>query len=245
MKRPVLCLILCVSAAAPTGAYEIGTHAYVTKLAVDASVLSPQHVQSIVPILGFQRLDADKTFEAEFNLTGSEAMYFDNQPLPAISLESSSAAALARRKMQNEEGGVFARLIDFGYLPTALTREDFEQRVDAWVMRGAVREDDNDVGPYSIGDRDDDPWNVVFRAGRHFYDPINNRALSDAGIACITFGCRPAIEWMLGRTNVLSGPGTLDTTRENHFSWQDARDNYWWALTYNLPESAEGLGRGI
>lgn len=214
-------------------AYEIGTHAYVSKLGVDGSVLSPTNAKSIVPVLGFERLDAIKPFEIALVPSGFlRQRYFDNLPLPAISILSEDAPALTVREIEKEERKIFERLANVGLVPGKDDLSLFEQRIVAWVMRGAVREDDNDIGPYSIGDRDGDPWNVVFRAGRHFYDPVNNRGL-DEGFTCTTFGCRPAIDWAAGRADVLNGPGTLDTSRENHFSWQDARDQYWWALTYN------------
>jgi len=237
-KRLMLLAVLGI----PTAAfgYEIGIHAYVTQAAVDASVLSPTHPKSIVTMLGFSRLDSNKPFELRSEGDTPIGYYFDDSPHATIPIASEDAFNQFLRKLQNIEGNIFERLRGGGYLAGAPSRQDFEQRIDAWVMRGAIREDDNDVGAYSIGDRDDDPWNKVFRAGRHFYDPINNRAL-DSDATCFTFGCKPAIEWALGRTGVLAGPGGLDTRRENRFSWQDARDNYWWALTYNLTNE---LGMG-
>ncbi len=227
-------------------AYEIGTHAFVTKAAVDASVLSPTHPKSIVTVLSFNRLDPDKPFEAIFGETGlPEPSYFDNQPLPAISLGSAAASELKARDPQNLEGEIFSALIGKGLLPGASSRAAFEQRIDAWVMRGAIREDDNDFGAYSLGDRDDDPWNNVLRAGRHFYDPINERALSNPAACFIANGCIRSIDWAMGRIGVLAPTGgALDTMRQNHFSWQDARDSYWWALTYNF-SLAEEMGMAL
>jgi len=214
-------------------AYELGTHAYVTKVAVDGSVLSPLSPRSIVPVLGFERLDATTPFKMQVGNDIPLIGYFDNTPLANISTASIDASEFFFRRPQNQEGVIFQRLHDAGLLPTDANRAEFEQTIAAWVMRGAIREDDNDVGVFSLGDHDGDPWNDVFRAGRHFYDPINERALLDSP-TCALFGCRRATEWAMGRTNVLTTPGTLDSSRENHFSWQDARDNYWWALTYNL-----------
>jgi len=231
MIRRGLALLLLL----PVGsnAYEIGTHAYVSKLAVDGSVLSPTHAKSIVPVLSFERLDAIKPFEIALVPSGTlRQRYFDNLPLPAIILTSENAPNLTVREIQNEERNIFERLANVGLVPGKDAPTQFDGRLVAWVMRGAVREDDNAIGLFEIGDRDRDPWNTVFRAGRHFYDPINNRGLTQT-LTCFTFGCRPAIDWAAGRTDVLNGPGTLDTSRENHFSWQDARDQYWWALTFN------------
>jgi len=233
MIKKLLFLSISLAISVNADAYEIGTHAYVTKLAVDASVLSPAHPKSIVPVTGFDRLDAITPLAALRPDTGTEHRYYDNAPLSMIDLGSAAASNFTERSPQELEGKIFEALRVAGRLTGIAARADFEFRVEAWVMRGAIREDDNDAGLYAVGgsERDRDPWNSVFRAGRHFYDPINNRSLAN-GVSCFLFGCKPAVEWAMGRTGVLGGSPPLDTARENHFSWQDARDNYWWALTY-------------
>jgi hypothetical protein len=247
MNRLCCSLLLLASLPGVVFGLEIGTHAAVTKVAVDASVLSPTHPFSIGPVLGFNRLDTNTPFAATFGLGDPEASYFDNEPHPTIPLNSEDADEAYLREPQNLEGDIFDALALKGVIPGAPTRADFEQRVDAWVMRGAVREDDIDIGPIRLGDRDDDPWGIKFRVSRHFYDPRNDSALTDPR-TCTVVTCLKTTEWALGRINVLTGPGTLDTMRENHFSWQDARDNYWWALTYNLTDElgfAHGYAQNV
>jgi len=212
-------------------AYEIGTHAYVAKLSTDASVLSSTHPQTMVSILGITRLDENDPVAGRFPASVLDHRYYDNVSSGTIDLSSAAASDLFERYTQDEEGKIFERLIVRGYLPGVTTRSDWEHRVAAWVMRGAIREDDNDVGPYSLGERDDDPWSNVFRAGRHFYDPANERAL-DSSSTCGLFGCVRATEWAIGRSDVLSGSGTITAGSENHFSWQHARNQYWWSLTF-------------
>lgn len=91
MRALMLLSILLWSAQSP--AYEIGTHAYVTKVAVDASVLSPTNTKSIVPALGFERLDVIKPFEIALVPSGFlKQRYFDNLPLPAISIRFGRSA---------------------------------------------------------------------------------------------------------------------------------------------------------
>ncbi len=125
-------------------------------------------------------------------------------------------------------------MVRHGYVPGA-SGAAIEQQVRAWLMRGAVREDDNDyqiLGVWTDGDdRDQDPYGRVFRAFRHFYDPLLDRA-SDQQSLCATYGCVRSVNWALGRTSPLN-PSTDadDTSRRNHFTWQDACNNYWWALT--------------
>lgn len=231
MKGRELVFVSLLLGVATGRCYEVGTHAHVTKLAVDGSVLSATHPKSIVPVLGFDRLDEITPVAGRYIPGILDHQYFDNLSTATIDLSSEGASDLIGRDPQNQEGAIFERLIARGYLPGVTSRADWEYRIPAWVMRGAIREDDNDFGSYSIGDRDEDPWSNVFRAGRHFYDPINNRALDSGGI-CGVFGCMRATEWAMGRTGVLAGPGTIDAGSENHFSWQHARNQYWWALTY-------------
>ena len=50
----------------PIWAFEIGTHALISKVAYDRSVLSPSHPTSIIPVLGFDRLDAKAPFTAPY-----------------------------------------------------------------------------------------------------------------------------------------------------------------------------------
>ncbi len=228
MKRRSLAMIGMAMMTPAAGGYELGTHAFVSKVAFDASVLSPSNAKTVVPILGFDRLSETMPFSG-FDLTATPLnRYWDDAPTGQVELETVIGSIL--RAPQNEEGKIFERLIASTYLPST-SRADFELRADAWVMRGAVREDDNDIGTlYSIGDRDADPRHTVFRAGRHFYDPVNERALTD-GVTCFFFGCIRATEWAMGRSGVLDGPGTITADRENHYSWHDARNNYWWALT--------------
>lgn len=103
-------------------------------------------------------------------------------------------------------------------------------------MQGDIREDDNDLLiPFTSifftqDKRDPDPWGHLLRAGRHFYDPIYDRAF--AYPTCDDYGCVRSPVWAMGTQHPLSPPGDAeDTARRNHFSWVDARNNYWKALT--------------
>ncbi len=153
-----------------------------------------------------------------------------------VSTATDYEAVSRLRYPKNLEGNIFECLSLGGYLAGKPSCSNFEQRINAWVMRGAIREDDNDVGVYPIGDRDDHPCNTVFRAGRHFYDLINNCVL-DSGLTCINFECKVAINLSIARSGVLVGAGTIDGPRENHFSWQDTRNSYWASLTFGKPST--------
>ena len=136
------------------------------------------------------------------------------------------------------------QLIGRGLLPGA-SGQAVEQRVRSWLLRGAVREDDNDVQVPLLGwqtgdDRDPDPFGPTPRATRHFYDPLHDRAFDYPNV-CATYTCMRSILWALGRTSpLMPGSDADDTSRRNHFTWQDARNNYWWALV--LKRDGQGNG---
>jgi len=226
-------------------AYDYDTHSLVTDHAYRDSVLNPQTANSIVPVLGFDRLDKDYPFS--FTATGGAVApdgvaYFDEAAVqnPAVNLPPSpgSGTTLAyRRYPQQQERNSFDDLVGGNYIEGP-TGESAEERVRSWLVRGTVREDDNDGrillshGFWITSDeRDKDPFGYIFRAAKHFYDPIYNRAF-DFETTCNAYTCIPSINWSLGRTNPLDpASDSEDLNRRNHFTWQDARNNYWWALT--------------
>lgn len=52
------------------------------------------------------------------------------------------------------------------------------QTITGWVMRGAVREDDNTLETPLINVPDNDPAPVFNRVFGHFFDPANNKGLT-------------------------------------------------------------------
>lgn len=220
-------MVLAVFVLASGDAYEIGTHALIAKTAHDRSTLSPTHATSIVPVLGFDRLNDTFPFSGFFQGVYSDE-YLDNIT-PTDPLNPQQALLTHQRRPQSLDRDIFNGLLNRGFL-VADSVANYENTVQGWLMRGAVREDDNDFGPLGSASRDLDPWGNLFRATGHFYDPIN-----DAGYAypvyCLVFTCVRSTEWALGRTNLLAGAGVLQPHRRNHFTWQDARNHYLWALT--------------
>ena len=121
-------------------------------------------------------------------------------------------------------------------------RNDAEQRnmpdgasllsIQAWLMRGAIREDD------CVGHKDclpnDDPFNAsrfpsaVFdnRPLHHFYDPIYDRGLTLG----VPLGFKSP-NWILGTNNAFANQNIPETNRRNHFSVFDAREAMYRALT--------------
>jgi hypothetical protein len=231
MKTPIIVAafaLACVQGEAM--AYEITTHALITDRAYQVSTLNPEAVDSIVPALGFDRLAIDQpfAFRGEVNTTS----YFDEVAVANPS-DNLPPPASTSRYPQDQERNILNNLIARDLVP-GTSGAAIEQKIDSWLMRGAVREDDNDIHIvfwWNLDDRENDPYGYLFRAFRHFYDPFLGRAADDQSF-CGFYGCVASPTWALGRTDPLHPMVDADdTSRRNHFTWQDARNNYWWALT--------------
>lgn len=235
-KRFVAAGWLLASSAA-VDAYEISTHALITGQAAQRSVLNPQAANTIIPVLGFDRLDAIEPFRAPYYaMFLGFHRYYDDPPTPIDLLPPYQFTQA--RKLQERERSIFQMLADRGYLVGVTSAAQVSTRVDGWLMRGAIREDDNDVRQVGVwwqdgSDRDADPYGPILRAVKHFYDPAKDRAFQQERECTVeNYGCIRSIVWGLGRLNPID-PLTdgEDLARRNHFTWQDARNNYWLALT--------------
>ncbi len=98
------------------------------------------------------------------------------------------------------------------------------QTITGWVIRGAVREDDNTFETPRINLADSDPAPVFNRVIGHFFDPISNAGLSILGRAGPT-----APDWALLST--VRVPEGVTGDRENNYKISDAREAMWRALT--------------
>lgn len=237
-----IALMALTFAAQSLDAHEITTHALITEHAYRVSILNPQAPESIIPIIGFDRLADDQPFA--FLGQPNSTPYYDDVAVanPSDSLPPVSSSLSVPRDPQNQERAVLDTLVSRAYVPGA-SGAAIEQQVRAWLIRGVVREDDNDykfLGYWMTRDkRDLDPYGRLFRAFRHFYDPLFDRA-SEFQPLCAEYGCVKSIDWALGRTASLNPAFDADdTARRDHFTWQDARNNYWWALT--LKRSVSGV----
>ncbi|QBB69339.1 hypothetical protein ELE36_02530 [Pseudolysobacter antarcticus] len=240
--RLALATLALTAASSLAYGYDIITHGLLGEVAYQRSVLNPANTNAILPIVGFDRLDPTNPFISH-DLAQALALtaafpdgYFDDAATTNAAGTTAPFVVAHIRYRQQQEADVFTALMKRGYIPNASTQLDIESRVDGWLVRGVVREDDNDAKPL-FGDwatsdqRDDDPYGPILRALRHFYDPVNDRAY-DFVDNCATYGCVRTILWALGRTDPLHpASDTEDLSRRNHFSWQDARNNYWWGLT--------------
>jgi hypothetical protein len=228
--------VIALATCGTAHAYDYATHALVTDHAYRDSVLNPTNANTIVPVIGLDRLDLNYPFG--FQGSQGQVSYFDEAAVtnPAVTLPPVTPFEYARPP-EPQERAIYDILVNGGYVP-GTTGVGIEEQVRSWLMRGTIREDDNDGrllldhGDWITADvRDQDPYGPIARAPKHFYDPIYDRAF-DFQTLCNAYTCQKSIVWSLGRTDPLHpGSDTEDLSRRNHFTWQDARNNYWWALT--------------
>jgi hypothetical protein len=134
------------------------------------------------------------------------------------------------------------------------------QTLLSWLLRGAIREDDNPIfntESNTPGDLDSfaTPPGNYFRPWSHFYDPARDRALTVTIPPGITIppgfiGAQKAPDWAIGTSNVFSQPNGANKNRANHFTWFDAREAMYRALTgrrsdgVNIVPGATASGSG-
>ncbi|OGI68354.1 MAG: hypothetical protein A2W18_01170 [Candidatus Muproteobacteria bacterium RBG_16_60_9] len=196
-------------------AYELATHARLTRIAYDRSVLVERE---LLRSLGLESLALNPDGSLALNPFGDS--YYD---------VSGNTVALR----QADPNGV---LFDVKFMGLADPAQRFT--LSAWMMRGAIREDDA-FGEDNPQD-DPDPANARLRRPlHHFFDPFKNRGLEVPGIGLIDNDIHTAPAWGLGTTNAnaFSPPHTPEVNRRNHFSLFDAREAMYRALTGKKADS--------
>jgi hypothetical protein len=248
MKRSVFGFVFGLYSATSI-AYEFTTHALMTHRAYLPSTLNPATPNSIIPTLGFDRLDLEATFRLSpgfftQDYRTANFSYFD---------DANRIGGFPRnvwRTLEYQEQNAIDNLFKRGYLPQFSSLSSSSLSLDGWLMRGAVREDDNDglFDPLGIGlgiwvtgdDRDLDPYGRILRAVKHFYDPIRDLPYPYAS-ECGFYTCVRATTWLTGTTDPLLPTGNMaDPNRRQHFAWVDAIDDYFYGLS--LTSDADGDG---
>ena len=146
MKRTALWTLLGLALALPCSGCEITTHALITLNAFDASVLNPSGPKTIATALGFDRLGQDYPFSLTGDPSGSD--YRDEavraNPADAVPVYTDNYL----RRVQDQQRIVLQTLVSHDYLP-GTSGAAVEQSVRSWLLRGAIRGDDNDG--YALG----------------------------------------------------------------------------------------------
>ncbi len=198
-------LLLWAASAASCPAYELATHGALTREAFLRSSLvsasSPSVPSPLVERLGLGLAVAN---------------------LGTAYIDLARGAATERSAFPSDDPAFGQRKIDeanrgSAYAPRLPT-------LAAWLMLGAIREDDVPFDPGEIENSpQDEPFGTFTRVMNHFYDPYRNRPLT---VGAAGLG-RTAPDWSIRGT-----PGS--NLRENAFSIAAAREAMWRGLTLKL-----------
>jgi hypothetical protein len=238
----------CVSV---SDAYDAETHALIAYQGYKASALSQAGSGSLISRLGLDRLDIPTPFNSYWQATGSvpgPLSYYDNEgptfspsQYPRQPNEYERCQFNHLTKVPNPDQSqppinwlqndpmLAADGVTVAYFP-----------IENWLMRGDLREDDITptgyfFAPDRCGEPDTDPWlNSSIKGVRvvnHFYDPINDVPLGSGCTLSPDGQCHKSVDWALGFVDSFAIPTVIDTNRSNHFTYEDARENMWRALT--------------
>jgi hypothetical protein len=237
MKQAFYAIPMLLLFAHTARGYDTETHAWVMQQGYLKSHLAASTLRER---LGFARLHDLTPFRISFELVtlGGVDAYLDLTPGgsfgvivdPYLSSTPYRSPTEFERQRFVYTNGPAASGSSSGLFPTPT-------KVEAALVRGVVREDDlllSDHGSQSALP-DPDPYGDFRRVANHFYDPANNRAL-DVGAPCqltpLGTPCNRSIDWAFGVTDAQSPSFGPLQSRRNHFTWLDARESFWRALTF-------------
>jgi hypothetical protein len=187
--------------------YEQSTHALLTRASVARSMLQATNQ-------GLMR-DLDLTDPRALDPKGS---YFE------VINPFAGVGGAAKRTWQSYENDIL------GILGVAVD----STAPGNWIVRGAVREDDN---PAEDPPTPQDVSPGLKRPLHHFFDPFNNRPLSGGGVGAIDGDIHRNPDWAIGSADSFLRPNTPEMGRRNHFSVFDAREAMFRALTLKWRDS--------
>jgi hypothetical protein len=129
---------------------------------------------------------------------------------------------LTKRKATAFEADIMKKVRDVkGDLP-------FSNTIPGWIIRGVIREDDNTSENKPGTAHADEPGGVFQRVFGHFYDPVHDGVLTNAGISV---GAKSP-DWALtSGVKIPSTPVLNPLGGENHYNIPSAREAMWRALT--------------
>jgi hypothetical protein len=191
----------------PTLAFEISTHAVITNQSYSRSKL-------VTDTTSLKRLGID----SYVNLSQSSKSVFGSQ------YYDFSGVAVAIRTENSYEREAMKRV---GLVDDRL-------KLNGWVMRGAIREDDN---PTDELNSDKDVNGIFHREFNHFFDPQKNRPLTRTGIGVLysldtgTQTLRKAPDWAMGTDDIFANPNQYGADTLNKFTIHNAREAMYRALT--------------
>lgn len=223
LRKAVLCFTFLVIAALRANAYEVDTHAWMTQRAVQRSKLVTElrpeapttFLHQRLGLLELQKLRGTDLFGKRFY------DFVDGDAAERFAGHAGFAPA-------GYEQNIFVRI---------LHTEEF-LTIPAWIIRGAIREDDVYYRPNAERNNPQDDlctqhtqpcWRVL----NHFFDPYNNRQLSILPplIGEWRMPVASSPDWAHGATDAFATTPSLNLFKLNQFSILDAREAMYRAMT--------------
>jgi hypothetical protein len=235
MNKTVIATVLILTSC-ELYSYEMPVHARVTQVAFDRSDLTVNATELFFR-LGFDRLELNHPFQTRFEtcspvVQGNTDAYVDanGRWLTGTATAPDDTNVKRRCTLDYERRLMPPEFSGRPRNPNAQPSQPGatpQLRFEAWLMRGAIREDDIEQKYFTSADRPDaDPWGDQTRVFNHFYNPVKNER------GTLAFGIE-SIRWALGEDAPFAGATQVpDPDRSNHFSYADARRAYFQALTY-------------
>ncbi len=234
-------------------AFETHTHAYITYQAYSASLVggTGTESQALLARLGLDRLAADQPFNPYWLVLPLPLhAYYDNLP------DGSAPQSFLRPAGTHEWWQMRALSINnqFGIGNSGVVGTDAAHvlPIANWLMRGVILEDQILPDDYRASDGplpDPDPREDIRRVYNHFYDPIHDQRLHVA-VDCNHYPsgyplygydyCSKSVDWALGTADAFTSISP-DPARHNHFTWGDARQNFFLALTATRDADGNGI----
>ena len=245
-------VLIALLGARKVAAFDVQTHALMTREAYGRSILADESENGVFPRLGIDRLKDTNRFGIYW-VTEPQAYFFPkpesfyytdggSEGNPSYSVnrpeqfERCQMQAFLIAKGDQRQGirDLFSDTVDFGY-PVANPER---LPIQNWLVRGAIREDDMGDGVGLAGLLGGDcalNWLAtvpsqpgrITRSYRHFFDPEFNTGLNVLGD-----DYPKAVDWALGYQDSFANPAVpAEGISRNHYSYLDARNAFWWALT--------------
>lgn len=238
LKQLLLFALWLLTACSSAFAFDTETHALITAQAYSESILATDTFRSR---FGLDRLTVTTPFNLYWYSDMNQAIpfyYTDGHGFNTSIYPNKWPESFERCQMQEFlEGNVdprfralFADTVVGRYnLPPSYSIYDPILPIKNWLVRGAIREDDTGVMPLHLLYGQCGPQYAESQTGtyprslHHFYDPY-----LDAGLLEVM---GKSVDWALGYVDSFASSPVVDMSSLNHYSYVDARNLFWNALT--------------
>ena len=223
-------------------AYATETHALITRTAFARSILGDPNAPLYVT-LGIKRFEVNKPLDVYWRTSPDDvdAYYYSD----GIGTSNEIFHTESYERCQMNEFNYSTVPADSGNFLDVVRLDDAIMPLQNWVVRGAIREDDTGVLKKATNPGNDhcgeefsaSSQGFLPRSLNHFYDPSSDQPLSPCP-AVNGSVCNRATDWALGYVGS-DVQQHIDGTRSNFYTYADARNYYWDALTRESHRAAD------